>query len=92
MPKRRWQLDDDALVHPNGRRIPLDAIEDWFRAAWGGTQQIQTDKWRGWRIVQQYLVPPGRAMRGGIHINAVRSLAGYLESRHRLKAGSADNG
>lgn len=75
--KRPWQLDDDALVHPTGRRIPLAAIEDWFRAAWGGNQTIQTDRWQGWRIVQQYLVPPGRTLRNaGIHINALRALAG----------------
>ncbi|URL60168.1 hypothetical protein IM816_08860 [Luteibacter flocculans] len=78
MPRRQWQLEDGALVHPTGRRIPLDDIEDWFRAAWGGNQSIQTDRWRGWRIVQQYLVPPGRSIRDGIHINCLRALANHL--------------
>lgn len=74
--KPRWQLEHDHLITPTGRRIPLDIIEDWAMAAWGGHQRIVTPKWTGWRVVQQFLVPPGRTVRTcPIHINYLRGLA-----------------
>lgn len=82
--QRRWQLDDQHLIAPTGRRIALKDIEDWAMAAWGGNQRIATDKWRGWRVVQQYLVPPGRTLRTcAIHINAIRSIAFDVERSRR---------
>lgn len=76
MRPRPFHLEPQHLIIPNGRRIALTAIEDWAMAAWGGQQRIVTPKWSGWRVVQQYLVPPGRTMqRGGIHINHFRALA-----------------
>ena len=81
MSRRPYQLEASHLVIPNGRRIALDAIEDWAMAAWGGQQRIVTPKWSGWRVVQQYLVPPGRTMQnGGIHINHFRAMvqAGHV--------------
>lgn len=75
MKRGTWQLDGTDLITPAGRRIPLKAIEDWAMAAWGGRQHIATQLWSGWRIVQQYLVPPGQTVRtGGIHLIAVRHL------------------
>lgn len=43
--KQHWTLEDGTLVTPTGRRIPLDAIEDWAMAAWGGRQHIVSDGW-----------------------------------------------
>jgi hypothetical protein len=77
--KQHWKLDDGALITPAGRRIPLAAIEDWAMAAWGGRQHIVTAQWTGWRIVQQYLVPPGSIASKGIPLLAVRHL--HLERR-----------
>jgi hypothetical protein len=81
--KPRWQLDHDHLVTPAGRRIPLAAIEDWAMAAWGGRQHILTAKWTGWRIVQQWLVPPGSIASKGIPLLAIRHL--HLERRGTLR-------
>jgi hypothetical protein len=76
VPRSTWKLDAKELITPTGRRIPLNAIEDWAMAAWGGRQHIVTPIWAGWRICQQYLVPPGKvAQRGGIPLLAVRHLA-----------------
>jgi len=76
MPSDTWRLEPGTLITPHGREIPLREILNWAMARHDGRQDIQTDKWRGWRIVQQYLVPPGRTMAdGGIHINAIRSIA-----------------
>lgn len=88
MKRGTWQLDDDHLVTPTGRRIPLAAIEDWAMAAWSGRQYLITAVWAGWRIVQQRLVPPGRrADHGGVPLIAVRHLAMELESYRRRKSG-----
>jgi hypothetical protein len=81
MPRRPWRLEGRELVHPTGRRIPLDAIDDWVMALWGGNQTIQTDRWRGWRIVQQYLVPPFKTLNNsGLHINNILALAFQVEA------------
>ena len=88
MKRGAWQLDGTDLVTPLGKRIPLDAIEDWAMAAWGGQQHLVTRVWTGWRIVQQWLVPPGRRAQQGIPLLAVRHLD--LErrgSRDRQKGG-----
>ena len=86
MRARLFQLDSESLTLPNGRRVPLDAIEDWAMAYWGGNQTIQTDRWKGWRIVQQFLVPPGRTIRTcPIHINAVKGLVMVVEASKRRK-------
>ncbi|WP_369929331.1 hypothetical protein [Xanthomonas sp. NCPPB 2632] len=81
---RPFQLDGDSLILPNGRRVALDAIEDWAMAAWGGRQTIQTEKWRGWRIVQQYLVPPFKTIHNsGLHVNNVLAVAMEVENYMR---------
>lgn len=81
-----WQLEDNILVTPDGKRVPLSAIEDWINAARGGQQQLITPTWTGWRIVQQWLVPPGRrAQVGGVPLLAVRHLAMEIETERRRK-------
>lgn len=81
-----WRLEKNHLIAPTGRCIALKDIEDWAMAAWGGNQRIQTRKWQGWRIVQQYLVPPGRTLRAcAIHINAIRSMALEVDRQRRTK-------
>lgn len=87
MKRGAWQLDNDALVTPDGKRVPLAAVEDWIKAAWGGHQHIITPRWTGWRIVQQWLVPPGRrAQTGGVPLLAVRHLAMEIEAERRRKS------
>lgn len=86
-----WQLEPAHLVMPNGRRVPLAEIADWAMAAWGGKQQIVTDQWRGWRIVHQWLVPPGRrAQTGGVPMLAIRHLALELEAQRRRSKASGN--
>ncbi|WP_036113279.1 hypothetical protein [Luteibacter mycovicinus] len=87
MPSATWQLEPGELITPQGRHIPLREILNWAMARHDGRQDIQTDKWRGWRIVQQYLVPPGRTMAdGGIHINAIKSLLFHDDQEQVLRA------
>ncbi|SKB73639.1 hypothetical protein [Luteibacter sp. 22Crub2.1] len=82
-----WRLDGQDLINPEGRRIPLREIQNWAMARHDGRQDIQTDKWRGWRIVQQYLVPPGRTMaNGGISLGAIKSLVFHEEQEQVLRA------
>jgi hypothetical protein len=79
-----WQLDGQYLVTPEGSRIPLKAIQHWLTEARNGNQHIVTPKWTGWRICQQWLVPPGRsAQKGGVAMLAIRHLAMELEARRR---------
>lgn len=85
--REAWQLEANVLITPNGKRVPLSAIEDWLDAAWGGQQQLITPTWTGWRIVQQWLVPPGRrAQVGGVPLLAVRHLGLELEAARRRKS------
>lgn len=87
MQRKAWQLEGHVLVTPHGKRVPLSAVEDWINAAWGGQQQLITPTWTGWRIVQQWLVPPGRrAQVGGVPLLAVRHLAMELETERRRKS------
>ncbi|WP_369929333.1 hypothetical protein [Xanthomonas sp. NCPPB 2632] len=91
MPRSTWQLETDVLITPQGRKIPLSQILNWAMARHDGRMNIDTDKWHGWRIVQQYLVPPGRTMaNGGLHINAIRSLVFYEERDKRVRRTEAD--
>jgi hypothetical protein len=79
-----WQVEGTDLVTPQGLRVPLKTIQHWLTEARNGNQQILTPKWSGWRICQQYLVPPGRgAQKAGVPMLAIRHLALELEARRR---------
>lgn len=89
MRNRPWQLADDLLITPIGRQIPLRDVLDWSQATNQGRQSILTPTWQGWRVIQQWLVPPGRNARsGGIPLQSVRHLA--LELDHYRKHGTFD--
>lgn len=49
---------------PNGWRIPLEHIRQWRQDLIGGNADL-TGHWSGWRIRQQWLIPPGGTMRRG---------------------------
>lgn len=84
MVARSWQLEPQHLITPQGIRVPLSTIAHWINEARNGNQQILTPKWSGWRICQQYLVPPGRgAQKAGVPMLAIRHLALELEARRR---------
>ena len=59
-----WRLDRDALMLPNGQRITLASIRDWQGRLMVGEFDL-TGKWAGWRVRQQWLIPPGGTMRRG---------------------------
>jgi len=83
--RRSFQLENDHLILPNGRRVPLKHIEDWAQSAHDGRQYITPKLWHGWRIVQQYLVPPGRKVSHGIHVRHMRFLALRIDAYQRQK-------
>ena len=57
-----WRLDRDALVMPNGCRLALKHILQWRTDLIEGRFDL-TGKWSGWRIRQQWLIPPGGSFR-----------------------------
>lgn len=59
-----WRLERDALVLPNGHRLRLASIRDWRENLVTGQHDF-TGKWSGWRVRQQWLIPPGGTMRRG---------------------------
>jgi hypothetical protein len=70
-----WRLDGDALLMPNGWRIPLQDIRQWRADTLEGRHDL-TGCWSGWRIRQQWLIPPGCSpRRGAIAEHCVRHLA-----------------
>lgn len=62
--EKNWTLDHDALVLPNGQRLTLASIRDWRARLLVGEHDL-TAKWSGWRVRQQWLIPPGGTMRRG---------------------------
>jgi len=61
---KNWRLDDDALLMPNGQRLPLKHILQWRADLMAGNVDL-TGKWSGWRVRQQWLIPPGGTMNRG---------------------------
>ena len=47
---------------PNGWRLPLKDILQWRTDLIEGRFDL-TGKWSGWRVRQQWLIPPGGTMR-----------------------------
>lgn len=60
--EKNWRLDGDALLMPSGQRISLRHILKWRADLIEGRSDL-TGKWNGWRIRQQWLIPPGGTMR-----------------------------
>ena len=50
------------LLMPNGQRISLKHILQWRADLIEGRFDL-TGKWSGWRVRQQWLIPPGGTMR-----------------------------
>lgn len=61
---RNWRLDNDALLLPNGQRLHLRDIRQWQADLIAGNADL-TGKWSGWRIRQQWLIPPGGSTKRG---------------------------
>lgn len=59
---RNWTIDGNALLLPNGWRIPLSHIRQWRLDLIEGRFDL-TGKWSGWRIRQHWLIPPGATLR-----------------------------
>ena len=59
-----WHLDADALVMPNGHRVPLKDILQWQLDKVDGRHDF-TGQWPGWRVRQQWLIAPGGTIRRG---------------------------
>lgn len=59
-----WRLDHDALLMPNGQRIPLKHILQWRVDQIEGRHDL-SGKWPGWRVRQQWLIAPGGTIRHG---------------------------
>lgn len=59
-----WRLDDGALLLPTGRRLKLSHIRQWQENLLAGHFDL-TGKWSGWRVRQQFLIPPGGSLRRG---------------------------
>lgn len=88
MKRGAWEFDGNELVGPYGIRIPLKDIVSWWTSTNTGNQYLRTEKWRGWRVVQQFLVPPGRTIRTcPIHISHLKSLAYRIEHGMNEHAG-----
>jgi hypothetical protein len=60
--EKNWRLDDDALLMPNGQRVQLKAVLQWRADLIDGRFDL-TGKWSGWRVRQQWLIPPGGSIR-----------------------------
>jgi hypothetical protein len=60
--EKNWRLDGDALLLPNGWRIPLKHVLQWRKDLIEGNADLR-GKWSGWRVRQQWLIAPGGSMR-----------------------------
>jgi hypothetical protein len=60
--EKNWRLDDDALILPNGWRVSLATIRQWRSDLIEGRFDL-SGQWNGWRIRQQWLIPPGGTIR-----------------------------
>jgi hypothetical protein len=60
--EKNWRLDGDALVLPNGWRIALADIRQWRSDLIQGCTNL-TGQWAGWKVRQQWLIPPGGGIR-----------------------------
>jgi hypothetical protein len=60
--EKNWRLDDDALLMPNGWRVPLKDVLQWRDDLITGRHDL-SGKWSGWRVRQQWLIAPGGSMR-----------------------------
>lgn len=60
--EKNWRLDEDALILPNEWRISLASIRQWRSDLIEGRFDL-TGRWSGWRIRQQWLIPPGGSIR-----------------------------
>ncbi|KZC29273.1 hypothetical protein RhoFW510R10_06170 [Rhodanobacter sp. FW510-R10] len=49
---------------PNGHRLPLRHIVQWRQDLIEGSADL-TGKWSGWRVRQQWLIPPGGTVKRG---------------------------
>jgi hypothetical protein len=62
--EENWHLDGHALILPNGHRLTLATIRQRQLDAIEGRCDLP-GKWSGWRIRQQWLIPPNGTMRHG---------------------------
>ena len=60
----KWRIDGDALLMPNGQRLPLKHIVQWRSDMMIGRFDL-SGKWPGWRVRQQFLIAPGGTIRQG---------------------------
>jgi hypothetical protein len=69
-----WKLDGEYLILPNGHRLHLlHDIRRWRNDLVDGNVDLP-GQWSGWRIRQQFLIPPGSS------IHRTRLTARYLKS------------
>ncbi|OOG55759.1 hypothetical protein B0E47_07730 [Rhodanobacter sp. B05] len=57
-----WRLDGDALLMPNGWRLPLRDVLQWRDDLMQGRHDLG-GRWSGWRVRQQWLIAPGGSVR-----------------------------
>ncbi len=60
--ERNWRLDGRHIVMPNGWRIALYDIRQWRADMVEGHADLP-GRWAGWRIRQNFLLPPGATIR-----------------------------
>jgi hypothetical protein len=78
-----WRLDGDALLMPNGQRLKLASILQRQTDLLEGRFDL-TGKWSGWRVRQQWLIPPnGTIRRGRLAQHVLRHLAQTSEWERR---------
>lgn len=56
---QRWLLESNQLIAPNGWTFNLRTLLMHRADIINGRQNIDTQPWSGWRIRQQFLIPPG---------------------------------
>ena len=57
-----WRIEGKALITPFGQRIALHDVLQWRANLLQGNADL-TGKWSGWRVSQQWLIPPGGSIR-----------------------------
>lgn len=62
--EKHLQLDGDALLMPNGQRLTLASILQHQIDLIEGRCDLP-GKWCGWRVRQQWLIPPNGTIRRG---------------------------
>jgi len=73
-----WKLDGDVLTSPSGTKVTIrDVLAERF-AAINGQIDLASEAWRGWRIRQQFLIPPGQKIGHGLHVERLRFLAKHV--------------